>query len=183
MGVQIPVILLRAADQVNHTVGRFLQFFVRVLRKAVGSRFDPFIGIRILEGRPVEALLRMCRIFRPVFKDIGRVYLPLLSCFPVPDHLRGRFEVMDAAAWLRARNLVMDCLPLIGKHLCPDQLCLLLPESAADPYVLQIDRSGSVLSVHSLSPHITLSHPAPVPLLPPDPEGQTAQCVSGQSEP
>ena len=183
MGVQIPVLLLRAADQVNHTVSRFLQRRVRVLRKAVGGRFDPFICIRILKGRPVEALLRVRRIFRPVFKDIGRIHLLLLSCFPVPDRLGGRFEVMDAAAWLRAGNFVMDCLPLIGKHLCPDQLCLLLPESTADPYVFQIDRSGSILSVHSLSPHITASHPAPVPLLPPDPEGQTAQCVSGQSEP
>ena len=96
MGIQISVLLLRAADQADHAVCDCFQLFIGMLCQAVGNGFEPLIRIRILERRSIESQPGMRGVLRPRFKDIGRIHRDFLSRFPVPDHLRSCPEIMNA---------------------------------------------------------------------------------------
>ena len=74
VGVQVAVVLLCRADDLNRIVSDFLQLRIRMLGQRVADCLNPFVEITVLKYKSVKlVILRMCRIFRQCLKATERI--------------------------------------------------------------------------------------------------------------
>ena len=121
VGVEVAVVELRRADDVDGGVGGRLEFGVRMMGQRVADRFDPFGEVGVLEHEAVELVgVGVLGIIRKRLKTAERVFrrhegLAFLAVFGV---LRGGgLEVVHAVAGSGAGNVVVQRVPLVGNHL------------------------------------------------------------------
>ena len=130
IGVQVAVLQLGRADDIDGFIRRRLQLRIRMLGQGIAHRLDPFGKIAVLEQAAVKAVLQMIHILRKRLKLQrplhGPVSVPLFSSLPV--QLSRHLKVSHGKAGIRIRNPVVERLPLIGDHFLAHQLHLVFPE-------------------------------------------------------
>ena len=94
IGIQIPVLMLCAADQLYDLIAALLQLRIRILRQRVGSSFQPFRHVAVLKYHTVE-------------------FTVAAACAQL---LRRHAEILDAVAFLCSLDAVVQRVLLIRKH-------------------------------------------------------------------
>ena len=153
VGVQVAVVELRRADDIDGGVGGRFKVSVRVVGQRVADRFDPFGEISVLEHEAVELVgIGARRVVRQGFEAAERVFrrhegLAFLVVFCV---LRGGgLEVVHAVAGCGAGNVVVQRVPLVGNHLGAHEFLPRCPERVGDGGVAQCDwMAGAIGGSH-----------------------------------
>ena len=153
VGVQVAVVELRRADDIDGGVGGRFKVSVRVVGQRVADRFDPFGEISVLEHEAVELVgIGVRRVVRQGFEAAERVFrrhegLAFLVVFCV---LRGGgLEVVHAVAGCGAGNVVVQRVPLVGNHLGAHEFLPRCPERVGDGGVAQCDwMAGAIGGSH-----------------------------------
>ena len=136
VGVEIAVVELGRADDVDRRVGGRLELGVRVVRKAVAHRLDPLREVGVLEHEAVElvgiGMRRVLRLGLEAAVRVGRRHEGLALGL-LAGVLRGRrLEVVHAVAGRGARHLVVQRVPLVRDHRRAHELLLGVPERIGD---------------------------------------------------
>ncbi len=139
--IQITILRLCRADNVNGLVRGPLQGLVGTVRQGIPHRLYPLGEIAVLKNKAVKPVrVRMLRILR--------------QCLKAPEGIRGRGkartlfpffphqpsshpEIAHAKAGCRPGNPVVQRLPLIGDYLPAHQLHLIFPEGIRNPDIPQ----------------------------------------------
>ena len=155
VGVQITVLLLGCADNVNGSVRCLFKLRIRVLGEGISHRLDPFIKITVLKYKSVKFIFQMLRVLGKRLKTaegVGRLLIRIPHLFSFQILLSGCFKISHAVAGCRPLHPVIQGIPLIRKHLGPHQLHLFFPKIIGYLYTSKGKRSAEILSVHVIHP-------------------------------
>ena len=111
IGIEIAIFTLRRCDQLDHLVGGFFQFSIRLLAQRPRHGFEPFRHVAVLKDHPVE--------------------LPLFQT--------GRdAEVGDGVAGFGLCHAIVKRIPLVGDHHIADQPLVLTKKRVVDFQLMQV---------------------------------------------
>ena len=161
VGIQIAVLRLSGADEVDGFIGDLFQRRIGMLGQGVAYSLDPLGEVGILKQEAIEtALFGVGRVFGQGLKTAVHIFgrhvgVAFLAAFLV--HFGRGAEVAHAPAGLGVRYTVVEGLPLVGDHLFAHQFHVALPERIGDVNVFKRQRFAEGYFVHKVPPR-TCAH-------------------------
>ena len=157
VGVQVAVVQLGVADDVDGGVGSGLEFGIGVLRQAVADRFDPLGEVGVLEHEAIERVRIGVRgILRQrleAAKRVGRGHERLALGGLGRVLARGGLEVVHAVAGGGTGHVVVQRVPLEGDDRGAHQLLFGVPERVGHGDAGHLQRTAvlCVVLLHGVS--------------------------------